>query len=488
MSPLGGPARKAATIVLVLFVIRLAVAAMAPLHFDEAYYWLWSKNLAAGYYDHPPMVAWIIRFGTALAGNTELGVRLGMALLSLPLSWVVYRTAEILFENRAIGLDAAIYLNLTLFGGVGMILATPDAPLLVAAACVLYSLAKLVQTRNGVWWIGAGFAVGAGLLSKYNAFFFGASILLWVVVIRQLRFWLLTPWPYLGGLIALGMFAPVFLWNAEHDWISFHKQFSRVLVDEITWRYIFESLLAQVGLATPPLFALGAVGLVAMADRKNNPSAQRALIEAMIWPAVVYFAWHSLHARVNGNWLAPVYPAFAIAAAFTAHAVKWQGIGGHLIAISRRFAVPTGLVLILFIEVQACFAPIPLGAADPTASALAAGFRDLSRDVESARKRLGATAVVTGKYAPTGWLSFYLPANVPVIQLNEPYRWIDAKRPDAGLFDRALYVYSLEHGPGLDFIRQFYGSVGKPVDVARTRNGVVIDHYRLVDVEGFKRQ
>ena len=69
--------------VLVLIVLRAVVAAMTPLSFDEAYYWTWSQHLAAGYYDHPPAVAYVIRIGTALFGDTSLGVRFVPWLLSL---------------------------------------------------------------------------------------------------------------------------------------------------------------------------------------------------------------------------------------------------------------------------------------------------------------------------------------------------------------------------------------------------------------------
>src|SRR5258708_19363946 len=84
-------------IVLALVVLRLVAAAFTPLTFDEAYYWMWSKHLAGGYYDHPPMVALVIRAGTMIAGDTEFGVRLVSILLALPMSFAVYRAAAILF-------------------------------------------------------------------------------------------------------------------------------------------------------------------------------------------------------------------------------------------------------------------------------------------------------------------------------------------------------------------------------------------------------
>ncbi len=107
-------ARGAAYIVAALVVLRLVAAAFTPLTFDEAYYWTWSKHLAGGYYDHPPMVAVVIRLGTMIGGDTEFGVRLASILLVLPMSWAVYRTAEILFHDVRIAALATILLNATL--------------------------------------------------------------------------------------------------------------------------------------------------------------------------------------------------------------------------------------------------------------------------------------------------------------------------------------------------------------------------------------
>src|SRR6202047_252222 len=94
--------RNTAMTISALVALRLAAAAWTPLTFDEAYYWMWSKHLAGGYYDHPPMVAAVIRLGTVIAGDTELGVRLVSILLALPMSWAVYRAAAILFGGRRV--------------------------------------------------------------------------------------------------------------------------------------------------------------------------------------------------------------------------------------------------------------------------------------------------------------------------------------------------------------------------------------------------
>lgn len=129
--------RNTVLTILALVALRLVAAAWTPLTFDEAYYWMWSRHLAGGYYDHPPMVALVIRLGTMLAGDTEFGVRLVSILLALPMSWAEYRAAAILFGSQRVAATATILLNITLMAAVGTLVVTPDAPLLVASSFVL---------------------------------------------------------------------------------------------------------------------------------------------------------------------------------------------------------------------------------------------------------------------------------------------------------------------------------------------------------------
>src|SRR3974390_3255730 len=108
-----GLVRNTSIVVLALLALRLLAAAWTPLTFDEAYYWTWSKHLAGGYYDHPPMVALVIRAGTMIAGDTELGVRLVSVLLALPMSYWIFRAASILFGGIKVAAIASLLINAT---------------------------------------------------------------------------------------------------------------------------------------------------------------------------------------------------------------------------------------------------------------------------------------------------------------------------------------------------------------------------------------
>ena len=479
--------RNTAVTVLALVALRLVGAAWTPLTFDEAYYWMWSKHLAFGYYDHPPAVALVIRLGTMIAGDTEFGVRLVSILLALPMSWAVYRTASILFGGMRVAATATIFLNITLMAAVGTLIVTPDAPLLVASSLVLFCLAKVLESGRGVWWLAVGAAVGAALLSKYTALFFGPAILIWLIAVPGLRRWLLSPWLYLGGLVALAVFAPVILWNADHQWVSFIKQIGRARIEDFRPAFIAELIQTQIGFATPLVWILGAMGLCALFRRNAGALASRVLINAMFWVIVLYFVWHSLHARVEANWFAPVYPAFAIAAAVAAHLVRWDARWRRLADFCLRWAAPVGIVLFALLIVQADTGVLTGYRRDSTVRSVGVGWRELADQIEAVRQRTGARCVLAPDYGTTSWLAFYLPKGACVLQPTQRIRWVNMPTPDATLLaGPLLYVDELRSERPL-YLEQTFAHIERVAELPRKRGPLTIEIYRLDLVDGAKR-
>jgi 4-amino-4-deoxy-L-arabinose transferase-like glycosyltransferase len=94
-----------ATVIAAMTALRVIYAGVLDLRTDEAYYWTWSKESALSFLDHPPMIAWFIRFGTAIFGDTNLGVRfagiLAMLVTQLLLADMVRRVTH---DVRAIAI------------------------------------------------------------------------------------------------------------------------------------------------------------------------------------------------------------------------------------------------------------------------------------------------------------------------------------------------------------------------------------------------
>jgi len=134
----------AAVVIAVLVTLQVVYAATADLRTDEAYYWTLSKEHVLSYLDHPPMVAWLVRFGTAIFGDTNFGARFG-GLLAMWIAWVIL--ADIVWRlTRSRG---AVML------AVLMPFAAPEYGLFASrilpdAALIPFSLA-MVWSRRSCW-------------------------------------------------------------------------------------------------------------------------------------------------------------------------------------------------------------------------------------------------------------------------------------------------------------------------------------------------
>lgn len=474
--PLTGAAADAATrriawAVAALVALRVVTAAVLPLSFDEAYYWLWSKHLAAGYYDHPPLVAFAIRLGTLAFGDTAFGVRAASQLLSLVATWAVWRAGASVLASERGGALAALFFNLTLMATVETMTATPDAPLLAGAAVFLWTLARLAETRDGRWWLAAGAAAGLALLAKYTALFLGLGAATWLVATRDGRRWLATPWPWLGGLVALALAAPVVLWNAHHGWVSLRFQLGKAGGGHFGLAHLGGFLTSQTVLASPFVLVLAVLGL------RPGRGGRFALPAAMVVPAGLFFLQHALHGKVQANWPDVLYPALAVAAAAAALAAK-----GRIARISRAGAVPVAAVLLAVAYFQAWTGLLPVR--DPSAFLLAKGFTPVARRIAALRAETHAAAILTTNYAPTGWLAFYLPDHPPVIQLNAPYRWLATPRAGPALLDRPLLYVTEPRRDDAALVARHFAHVRPIARIKRTRRGRVVARYTVYLVSG----
>jgi 4-amino-4-deoxy-L-arabinose transferase-like glycosyltransferase len=392
-------------LVAALVAVRLAAAGTIGLAPDEMYYWVWSRNLALSYFDHPPAVAYFIRLSTWLGGDGPFGVRWLAVLLSGLISLGVYRLAVRLYDDHRVGLAAAALLQATLFIGFGSIFVTPDTTLVLFWHLALLAAAELWRSGRGVWWAAIGAAVGLGFLSKYSALFLGFGLFVWIVVVLEMRRWLRSPWPYVGGVVGLLMTLPVLIWNARHDWASFAKQFGRAVPRAFDPSFVFEFIGAQALLLTPFVAVLAVYGIV-RATRFGWRDPASGLLICTTLPLLVYFLYHALVARVEGNWTAPLLPALMVMGPVGLRFVPpAETRTGRLLAVSARWAVPTGVALSLLFLAHAEFRLVRLQR-DPLAQT--AGWQNLIRSTERLAEQHGAGSLAaratrsSARYAISG--------------------------------------------------------------------------------------
>jgi 4-amino-4-deoxy-L-arabinose transferase-like glycosyltransferase len=415
-----------------LIILRLIAAGCAGLVPDETYYWLWAQHPAFGYYDHPPMVAWWIAAIPGLPDISALFLRLPFVLSFVALSWLIYDTGKTLF-SEAIARRALLWLNACLLLSVGSVVATPDPPSVLMWACGLWALAKLQASGKGYWWLVFGLFAGLGVEAKYTNLFLGVGVLVWFILDKPARKWLLTPWPWLGGAAALVAMAPNLIWNAQHGWITFAKQFSRIEGAHVTAKYLLEFVISQPLLLNPLIFVFVVMGVAAWWRTRDNTNL--TLLIALPLPLMAYMLVHVFHDRIQGNWPAPVYPGLVLLAAIGAEGGKFDW--------ARKWAAPFGIGLsILALGFMALGSVLPQQSGT---AGLGLGWKKLARDIHTQQAETGAGWIATTDYNTQGELSLHMPGmTVTGMAERERYGW-----PQPATTDRALIVVNASHTPDL---------------------------------------
>jgi undecaprenyl-diphosphatase len=411
--------RLALVIVTGATLLRLVFAAVIPAFPDETYYWEWSRHLAAGYFDHPPAIAWLIHLG---GRASPFWIRLGSNVAGWIAALATVGVARRLAGDRAALYAAAIITAMPL-AAAGLILATPDAPLLAWVAVTLYclvrALAEPIRSRSSLaWWSATGLALGLAFASKYTSIFLPLGVLIGVVAHPVLRKRLAEPGPYVACVIATAVFLPVLAWNASHGWISFAYQVRHGLAAPqgsallAAWKHEGDFFGGQAALASPILFVMSVVAVVRSYQRSAPP--ERFVLAVVATVSFGFFIYSAIRQRVEPNWPAPAYiPAIALVAAadWSSTAKKWLNAG-----------VILGAVMSVAIYVQALVPILPMAAPkDPIARAF--GWDDLARQAgdlaASTTMSTGhATWLAGDRYQEASELAFSLPTHPRTFALN----------------------------------------------------------------------
>lgn len=385
-------------------VLRAWFAMRCELSPDEAYYWVWSTKLASGYYDHGPAVAWLIRLGTEVFGNTEWGVRSGALICSLICIWLVYLVAKEVVSKTSHALWAAILANLTPLFSAGAVIHTPDAILTTAWAGAVWCGLRAYRSQSSLSWIGMGVCIGLALLAKMTAVLLLFGLAVFLVSCTMARQTLKSTGPVLAVMAAALVALPNLIWNLEHAGGSFAFQFRHgTSGPELSGVHFASFLGGQIGVVSPLLW-IGLIAFMAVGWRRMIRYARSDIY--FLWclsaPGMLLFAVIAAVHKVEANW-----PAVAYLSAIPAAAWSWTGGQWYLKRFKIWVGVAVGLALLMSaaIHLQALRPFLPIESSrDPTARLR--GWKQLSEQAREEARIYSAMLVGEG-YGPVSLLRFY---------------------------------------------------------------------------------
>jgi hypothetical protein len=441
--------KKTLLLLVIATLVRCITASCIGLGNDEVYYRMYAQYLQCNYFDHPPMVGWLIRFTTAnLFFDTAFFIRLGAIASAAVTTWFLFLSGKKL-NNDYTGFLAAIIYTATIYGSIiAGVFILPDSPQMVCWAAGLYLLIDIVQhdftdqyAKRKI--ILFGFIMGLGMLCKIHTSFLWLGFLLYILFYKWQ--WLSQPALYISGSITLLFFYPVIQWNIDNNFITYLYHSNRVNVAEggfdITSFATFT--VGQVMYYNPVIFFFIIIATVAAFKNKLPVLlAEKKILLLSSLPLLIIAFGISLFKNVLPHWTGPAYSGLILLTACY--------FSNHKKIIPRPLLIATAL-LVIIITAGICginFIPgtlgkkekLLLGDGDFTLDMY--GWSNLKKDVgKILHKDLQTNTmakdavIISNKWFPAAHIDYYvaMPLQKDVIAIGDTgdihqYAWINDKR------------------------------------------------------------
>lgn len=317
------------TLMAFLIMTHLLVILGIELAHDEAYYWLYSKNLDWGYFDHPPMVAWIIKTTSWLGG--EVGVRLGF-LAGLVASGFLLQSL-IPQENRWLWWLGLNIFPLISFSGL---FALPDGALVFFSAFWIWALKYSLDRDNLKGALIIALATALLFYSKYHGIFYLiATIIALPHLVLKKNFWI-------SAFVALILYAPHIHWQWAHEFSTFRYHFIERPKIGIGWKQPLEFLGVNfiiVGLLVAPhLWSL-------FFKRVATNSFEKSL-KAMTCFILLFFLYSTLSKKMEANWTVAAGLSFLLFVCLKRNSLKQSSFFKAMGLLSLSIVLAAKIILV----------------------------------------------------------------------------------------------------------------------------------------------
>jgi 4-amino-4-deoxy-L-arabinose transferase-like glycosyltransferase len=498
--------RYVVILIIVFLLLRSITASVLELGNDETYYWLYSQQLQWNYFDHPAMIAVWVRLFTlnGWLDNYEGIVRAGSLIGCAFSTWFLYRAVSLVRDERA-GWFAACLFNASLYAGlVAGVLVMPDSPQLFFWTFCLWQIARLVRNdRDWATWLLLGAAAGLCTMSKVHGVFIWFGLGLFVLFKK--REWLQRPQLYASLLLSLAIISPIFLWNLQHDFMTWRFHSARVDIkqpDAGKDGFWIETV-QQVLVNNPFNFLLIAAALLSFWKRRPLHLALSAY-NFIALPLAILLIIISFFRDIWYHWSGPAYTTLLPLAAI------------HLANIRPRSLFPgwlkwsTGFFILVLVAWPLIVHYYPgtwgsrhsqeMGKGDVTLDKY--GWRDSGeqfagmyrQEIQNGRLSPGTPVICPNWWGAHIEYYFARPANAPVIGLGtvqalHQYAWLNIERiPETDMDTAYCIVASVEDTVAGPLFGTYYRHRELVTTIPVYRAGKPVSNFFVHRLTGWKGQ
>jgi len=302
--------KKVLWIFIGILILRAIFALTIGFVDDDAYHWSWTQQLDWSYFDHPGMIAWLEALTTSLFGHNQLGIRLPSFICFSVVVFLTWKFVKDLFDPWAATFTAGMILFAPLWGFGGFV-SSPEPPFMLLWVLAAWAFWQGVREDDKQWsvkktWLWLGVIMGIGFNTKFPMVLLAPGFGLYLLTTPSRRRQLLTPWPWLGIVIATLFLAPVLYWNLKYDWPSFRFQFHDRHTgggfDPKRWLGFWGM---QIGLLSPGIYFSLVLAFIASIQKFRDPRWR--LLFCLSIPSVLIFYPQPLWADFKPHWMGPAY-------------------------------------------------------------------------------------------------------------------------------------------------------------------------------------
>lgn len=345
--------------IIAIVMVRITLVFTMGMMPQDAYYYLYSEYLSLSYFDHPPMVAWILRMFSLLFGKTVIGVKLTNFIVTGFTVFAFYHLSRQFYKGFY--LERSLYLLLsTMMISILSLVTTPDVPLLLFWTLSVLFMYRAVDENRLQDWLMAGLMSGLAFDSKYTAVILWVGLVGFLITFPPKRHLLRSYKPYVSLLLFILAISPVIIWNIQHDWMSIRFQSSERVDDmnvfRIQLKYFFGNIGTQMFLLMPILYIFVLIGVFRgirhYFESRFQPDFQQWFLWWFSAPLILGFILLSLVYWVKLNWTMPAYIT-GILLAGTIIPRKWV-----------RIQIIVSLIFHFAFLIQVFYYPVPVKSDD----------------------------------------------------------------------------------------------------------------------------
>ncbi len=428
--------KRTLTYLILIIIFHLsfwfAISSNLTIHPDEADHWVWSQHLSWGYFEHPPMIAFVIRFFTDIFGDRWYAIELCSQSMSLLTIIFLFILSKELFGPEAALLSVIITESMPMFF-IGSTILTIDNIMIVFWIMTTYLFLKGLKEDKKVFLLLSGVTFGLGLMSKYTMILLPASMFLYLIFSPDHRSLLKRKEPYLSFLIGLIIFFPVIFWNAQNDWLSFKYQFTKGLTGGEKGGQFFFFIGSQFVILGPTMFPFFLYSIY-KGFRNYRDSSVLYLTVLASFP-FLFFAFASFRSKYTDVAWSDValIVGIILMSKVLIDTYKEMGIRKKIIISSALFM--PGFLLSGFLAVHSV-KPFPFIPKNVDKSLEMFGWDEIGVKVEDVFNKYlpdeKRRYIISKEYQMAGSLSFYTPSHPIPYSFNKSFRNIWMRVEDIG--------------------------------------------------------